>query len=52
MRIKDGEIEVNGDVEKRRGRKLKEGDVVSISNDSFKVEFVSDVEEIEAGNWA
>lgn len=51
-RIQDGEIEVNGEVEKRRGRKLREGDVVSIENESYKIDFVSDVDQIESGEWA
>lgn len=36
--IKGGEVSVNGEVETRRGRKLKVGDTVSFQGDSFIVE--------------
>ena len=36
--IEDGLIKVNGEVEIRRGRKLKAGDVIEISDyDTFKI---------------
>lgn len=35
--IQIGEVSVNGKVEKRRGYKLKEGDVVEIGDISLKV---------------
>ncbi len=50
-RIQEGEIGVNGEVETRRGRKLREGDKVSLRDETFEVEFVTDLQEIEAGNW-
>ncbi len=36
--IQDGLVEVNGNVEIRRGRKLIPGDVVSFQGESFKIE--------------
>ena len=36
--IQDGLVEVNGDVDTRRGRKLYEGDVVSFENQTVKIE--------------
>lgn len=36
--IQDGLIEVNGEVDTRRGRKLYEGDVVSFENQKVKIE--------------
>ena len=35
MLIKSGEVSVNGEIEKRRGRKLKIGDVVKFSNNEI-----------------
>ena len=32
MLIKSGQVSINGEIEKRRGRKLKIGDVVKFSN--------------------
>jgi len=37
IRIQEGEIKVNNQVERRRGYKLKEGDVVTVGNDTIKV---------------
>jgi ribosome-associated protein len=37
MRIADGEVRVNGEVELRRGRQLQTGDVVTIGDRSFRV---------------
>jgi ribosome-associated protein len=37
MRIADGEVSVNGEVELRRGRQLKSGDDVTIGGRSFRV---------------
>jgi ribosome-associated protein len=37
MRIADGEVTVNGEVELRRGRQLHTGDVVTIGGQSFQV---------------
>ncbi|OIO83259.1 MAG: hypothetical protein AUK32_10285 [Candidatus Aquicultor secundus] len=37
IRIQEGEIKVNNQVERRRGYKLKEGDVVTVGNDTVKV---------------
>lgn len=36
--IQGGEVLVNGQVENRRGRKLKPGDVVEFDGESFEVE--------------
>jgi ribosome-associated protein len=36
--IQSGEVEVNGQIETRRGRKLRAGDVVSIDDLTFSVE--------------
>lgn len=36
--IQGGEVLVNGQVETRRGRKLKPGDVVELDGQSFQVE--------------
>lgn len=38
LRIKDGEVAVNGEVETRRGRKLVEGDRVTIEDITYEVE--------------
>ncbi|AFZ33780.1 RNA-binding S4 domain protein [Stanieria cyanosphaera PCC 7437] len=38
LRIKAGEILVNGEVETRRGRKLVSGDIVTVANLAYKVE--------------
>ena len=35
--IQDGLVEVNGEVETRRGRKLYEGDTVSFENQTIKI---------------
>ena len=35
--IQGGEVRVNGVVETRRGRKLKEGDVVELGNERLEV---------------
>ncbi len=37
MLIQDGEVEVNGETETRRGRKLYEGDVFSFAGESFQI---------------
>ena len=37
MIIKSGEISVNGMVEKRRGRKLIDGDQISFANETYIV---------------
>jgi len=37
IRIQEGEIKVNNQVERRRGYKLKDGDVVTVGNDTVKV---------------
>jgi ribosome-associated protein len=37
MRIADGDVRVNGDVELRRGRQLQTGDVVTIDGKSYRV---------------
>ena len=36
--IQDGQVQVNGEVETRRGRKLKAGDVVEFEGESYEVE--------------
>ena len=40
LRIKDGEVAVNGEVETRRGRKLVEGDRVTIEEMTYQVELL------------
>jgi ribosome-associated protein len=35
--IQGGEVRVNGDVETRRGRKLKRGDVVEVGDERLEV---------------
>ena len=35
--IKGGEVMVNGEVETRRGRRLKEGDVVEVGDERLEV---------------
>ena len=35
MLIKSGQVSVNGEIEKRRGRKLNIGDVVKFSNNEI-----------------
>jgi ribosome-associated protein len=35
--IQGGEVRVNGEVETRRGRKLKEGDVVEVGDERMEV---------------
>jgi ribosome-associated protein len=35
--VQNGEVSVNGEVETRRGRKLKNGDSVSVAGQSFVV---------------
>ena len=35
--IQDGEVRVNGEVEKRRGRRLREGDVVEVGDERLEV---------------
>ena len=37
MVIQDGEVTVNGETETRRGRKLKDGDVVAFQGKSFRI---------------
>lgn len=37
VRIQAGEVEVNGDLETRRGRKLHAGDVVTFGDETFRV---------------
>ena len=35
--IQDGQVEVNGEVDTRRGRKLYEGDIVTFQGESFQI---------------
>ena len=42
MMIRDGEIRVNGEVELRRGRKLRNLDEVEFDGEVYLVEFESD----------
>ena len=37
MVILDGLVTVNGEVDERRGRKLRDGDIVSFDGETFKV---------------
>lgn len=36
--IQDGQVQVNGEVDVRRGRKLYDGDVISFQNQEIKIE--------------
>jgi ribosome-associated protein len=36
--IQSGEVKVNGEIETRRGRKLKDGDIVSLGGEDYVVE--------------
>ena len=36
--IQTGEVRVNGEVETRRGRKLKSGDVVEVGDERLKIQ--------------
>lgn len=36
--VLDGEVEVNGELETRRGRKLHHGDLVQVGNKKLKVD--------------
>ena len=42
MMIRDGEVRVNGEVELRRGRKLRDKDEVEFDGDVYLVEFEPD----------
>ena len=35
--VKDGEVRVNGEVELRRGRKLRPGDVFTVGGNDYKI---------------
>ena len=37
MRIQDGQVEVNGEVEYQRGKKLHEGDVITFNGESVQI---------------
>lgn len=39
LMIQDGEVEVNGEVETRRGRKLVDGDRVTVAGRVWQVKF-------------
>ena len=38
IRIKEGEVIVNGEIETRRGKKLRTGDRVSVGGNSYDVQ--------------
>ena len=38
IRIKEGEVIVNGEIETRRGKKLRTGDRVSVGGNSYNVQ--------------
>lgn len=40
--IQSGYVAVNGEIETRRGRQLKVGDIVTVEDESFKVELEPD----------
>ena len=44
--IQNGQVKVNGSTETRRGRKLRQGDVVKLSDDEFQVEFTNDPSQV------
>jgi len=48
--VRSGAIRVNGEVETRRGRKLKHGDVVNVNGEDFVIETTPDTG--EAGDEA
>ncbi|MHB9947235.1 RNA-binding protein [Clostridium botulinum] len=35
--IQNGEVKVNGEIEKRRGRKLKIDDLIEFNNETYKI---------------
>jgi ribosome-associated protein len=35
--IQEGQVKVNGEVELRRGRKLKKEDIVELENETYKI---------------
>ena len=35
--IKNGEVKVNGEIEERRGKKLKKGDIVEFKNEVYTI---------------
>ena len=37
MMIQDGQVEVNGEVEYQRGKKLHEGDVITFNGESVQI---------------
>ncbi|WP_373897207.1 S4 domain-containing protein YaaA [Haloimpatiens sp. FM7315] len=37
MYIQEGEVKVNGEVEVRRGKKLKKGDIVEINEEIYEI---------------
>ena len=37
MLIQDGQVEVNGEVENQRGKKLHEGDVITFNGESVQI---------------
>lgn len=37
MLIRDGQVEVNGEVEYQRGKKLHEGDVITFNGESVQI---------------
>lgn len=43
--ITSGAVSVNGNIDRRRGRKLKQGDVVSLEDVSMPVDFTADEDE-------
>jgi ribosome-associated protein len=45
MMIQSGEVKVNGVVETRRKRKLEEGDVIEVGDESFEIAMADDEED-------
>lgn len=37
MFIQDGNVKVNGEIELRRGRKLRSGDIIEIETEEYKI---------------
>ena len=37
IRVEDGAVTVNGEVETRRGRQLRDGDVVALGDDALRI---------------
>lgn len=43
MIIFDGQVKVNGEVEKRRGKKLRKGDIIEVDGEEYIIEWYPEV---------